>query len=115
LHGNFTKEICKVTNQEGTTGFSVSGSPSVIETPMDEEIGIFTMIAKDEYRNDVSDAFLVEEPQLITALNDLLALRSARRVSPNDSSTLPGIAAGGVTASKLVVQLPLDDRRTIIT
>ena len=46
MHGDFLKVICKVTNQEGTIEFS---------SPMEEEIGIFTMIAKDEYRDDVGD------------------------------------------------------------
>jgi hypothetical protein len=31
LHGDFLKVICKVINQDGTTGFSFSGSPSVID------------------------------------------------------------------------------------
>jgi hypothetical protein len=75
------KVICKMTNQEGTTEFS---------SPMEEEIGIFTMIAKDEYRNDVSDAFLVEEPQLITALNDLLALDGATYVEIYEGAVRDG-------------------------
>jgi hypothetical protein len=38
----------------------------------DEIIGIFTVVAKDEDREDASDAFLVKEPDLIYVLKDML-------------------------------------------